>query len=78
MQELFQQEMLTDPRKRPLDPEEYPFQEEEDVASFTECTGIMPMGLQDGWHQNNTAALYAIHGRPQNDENPLDDEDWPE
>ena len=70
--------MLTDPKKTAENREDDPFYDEEDVASFTECTGIAPMGLMDGWQQNNAAALYAIHNRPQNEENPLDDTDWPE
>lgn len=65
-------------KKHPLPEDSDPFFRQEDVASATECTGVMPMGLQDGWQQGNVAALYAIHRRPLDDENPLDDTDWPE
>lgn len=73
--------MMPDKKRRyPSDPEQDPIFDQENVASFTECTGIAPLGLQDGWQQNNTAALYAIHHaqKRQDDENPLDDEDWPQ
>ena len=64
-------------KKRPLDAD--PIYDEENVASFTECTGVAPIGLMDGWQQNNVAALYAIHNANQrkDEDNPLDDEDWP-
>ena len=38
-----------------------PFFETEDVASFTECTGLMPVLPKDGEQDENYAALYAIH-----------------
>ena len=67
-----------DPRKHHLPREVDPIYDEEDVVSCTECTGVAPSGLMDGWQQNNTAALYAIHSRPLDEDNPLDDTDWPE
>lgn len=70
--------MLIDPKKTQQSREEDPFFDEEDVVSFTECTGVAPAGLMDGWQQNNAAALYAIHNRIREEENPLDDTDWPE
>lgn len=67
-------------KKHPLPEDTDPIYDEENVASFTECTGVAPIGLMDGWQQNNVAALYAIHNRQkrQDEDNPLDDEDWPE
>lgn len=66
-------------RSHPPAEEVDPMYGQEDVASFTECTGIAPLGLQDGWQQNNVAALYAIHNTRQrrDEDDPMDDEDWP-
>ena len=66
------------PKKRRIPEETDPIFDEENVISCTECTGVAPAGLLDGWQQNNTAALYAIHNRPRDEDNPLDDTDWPE
>ena len=38
-----------------------PFFETEEVASFTECTGLMPALPKDGEQDENYAELYAIH-----------------
>ncbi len=38
-----------------------PFFETEDVASVTECTGLMPALPKDGEQDENYASLYAIH-----------------
>ena len=38
-----------------------PFERAEDVASFTECTGLIPALPQDDAQAANAAALYAIH-----------------
>ena len=68
-------------KKRIHPPEEDvdPIYDEENVVSCAECTGIAPMGLQDGWQQNNLAALYAIHtaNKRRDEDDPMDDEDWP-
>lgn len=42
------------------DPRE-PFFEIEDVASYTECTGLMPALPKDEAQDINYAELYAIH-----------------
>lgn len=42
------------------DPRE-PFYETEDVASLTECTGLMPALPKDEAQDVNYAELYAIH-----------------
>lgn len=41
--------------------EKNPFQEMEQVASLTECTGLMPALPQNEQQDVNSAALYAIH-----------------
>lgn len=41
--------------------EKNPFQETEQVASLTECTGLMPALPQNEQQDVNSAALYAIH-----------------
>lgn len=38
-----------------------PFYEVEDVASVTECTGLMPVLPQNETQEENYAALYATH-----------------
>lgn len=42
------------------DPKE-PFYDAEDTASFTECTGLMPVLPKDETQNLNYAELYAIH-----------------
>ena len=37
------------------------FEEREIVASFTECTGLMPALTIDHEENENTARLYAVH-----------------
>lgn len=37
------------------------FEEREIVASFTECTGLMPAFLDDEEENEDTARLYAVH-----------------
>ena len=44
---------------------ENPFYDEAEVASMTECTGLMPALPQDGMQDNSYAALYAIHAAKQ-------------
>lgn len=41
--------------------EKYPFEETEDVASMTECTGLMPVLPMDQEQDINYASLYGIH-----------------
>ena len=41
--------------------EKNPFEGTEDVASVTECTGLMPVLPMDSMQDANYAALYAIH-----------------
>lgn len=41
--------------------EKNPFYGVEDVASMTECTGLMPALPLDNQQSANYAALYAIH-----------------
>lgn len=38
-----------------------PFNETEQVASLTECTGLIPALPQDEQQNVNSAALFAIH-----------------
>lgn len=38
-----------------------PFENEENVASFTECTGLMPALPKDSEQDENYAALYSVH-----------------
>ena len=38
-----------------------PFENEENVASFTECTGLMPALPKDLEQDENYAELYSIH-----------------
>lgn len=40
---------------------ETPFIEVEDLASATECTGLVPAGIQTPAEAENYAELYAIH-----------------
>lgn len=40
---------------------ENPFYDIEQVASFTECTGLMPVVPQDEDQDENYASLYATH-----------------
>ena len=42
--------------------EDDPFQGTEEVASFTECTGLMPALPRDDAADASSASLYAIHG----------------
>ena len=42
------------------DPRE-PFYDTEDVASFTECTGLMPAQVENADQGENLARLQAIH-----------------
>lgn len=44
-----------------MDQERDPFFEAEQVASMTECTGLMPALPADAQQDANYAALYAIH-----------------
>lgn len=37
------------------------FDEREIVASFTECTGLMPVLVVDEAENENIARLYAVH-----------------
>lgn len=39
-----------------------PFNHAENVASMTECTGLMPTLPEDLEQDENYAQLYAIHG----------------
>ncbi|MGN0801826.1 MAG: hypothetical protein ACI4MF_04420 [Candidatus Faecivicinus sp.] len=41
--------------------EREPFHDVEDVASATECTGLMPVLPKDEGQNVNYAELYAIH-----------------
>ena len=41
--------------------EKNPFNETEQVASMTECTGLMPALPQNQSQDVSSAALYAIH-----------------
>lgn len=41
--------------------EKTPFEGAEQVASFTECTGLIPALPQDDHQQENYARLYATH-----------------
>ena len=41
--------------------EKRPFEGTEDVASMTECTGLMPVLPMDGKQDANYASLYGIH-----------------
>lgn len=41
--------------------EKYSFEGTEDVASMTECTGLMPVLPMDAEQDANYAELYAIH-----------------
>ena len=41
--------------------EKYPFEETENVASMTECTGLMPVLPMDQEQDINYASLYGIH-----------------
>lgn len=48
--------------KEKLEPKiETPFCEVEDLASATECTGLIPAGVQTPAEAENYAELYAIH-----------------
>ena len=38
-----------------------PFMEVEDLASATECTGLVPAGIQTPEEAENYTELYAIH-----------------
>ena len=38
-----------------------PFENEENVASFTKCTGLMPALPKDLEQDENYAELYSIH-----------------
>ena len=38
-----------------------PIREVEDLASATECTGLVPAGIQTPEEAENYAELYAIH-----------------
>lgn len=44
-----------------------PFYDVEDLASATECTGLIPSGLQTEAEAENYAQLYAIHSQKTND-----------
>lgn len=44
-----------------MDNERDPFLETEQVASMTECTGLMPVLPADAQQDASYAALYAIH-----------------
>ena len=41
--------------------ENLPIMEVEDLASATECTGLVPAGVQTPEEANSYAELYAIH-----------------
>lgn len=41
--------------------EKYTFEETEEVASATECTGLMPVLPMDQEQDANYASLYGIH-----------------
>ena len=45
--------------------EKNPFNGTEQVASLTECTGLMPALPQDQQQDVSSAALYAIHSAKQ-------------
>lgn len=40
---------------------ENPFYEVQDVASYTECTGLMPALPRSEEQDENLASLYAVH-----------------
>ena len=49
-------------KKYPKPPKaETPFLEVENLASATECTGLIPAGVQTPSEAENYAELYAIH-----------------
>lgn len=41
----------------------YPIEETEDLASFTECTGLVPAAVQTEDEGETYAELYAIHNQ---------------
>ena len=41
----------------------YPIEETEDLASFTECTGLVPAAVQTEDEGEAYAELYAIHNQ---------------
>ncbi|MCI5772185.1 MAG: hypothetical protein MR021_05175 [Clostridiales bacterium] len=58
--------------------EQDPFFETMKTASVTECTGLAPSALENGWQQGNIAGLYAIHAlKRQEADDDMSDEDWP-
>lgn len=50
-----------------MDERKDPFYDVEQVASITECTGLMPALPQDGQQEASYAALYAIHNARRRD-----------